>query len=387
MYVERLDLKNFGAIAESSTSFVHPGEPGAQFLDLANINVILGTNGSGKSSVLKAIAGAVRGDMPLTLDDHEDWIRLGSEGPAGALVELRGPSGTGYQNAVYLSDEPPFHELHLAEDETSKPPGLLLGYGADRLGVAQPAVDTSPTMARLASLFGRPTTLASTRDLVEVMAPTSAADVLSSLLPADVSVRADSGRLSIAQRGLDVPVGSLSDGIRSFLAWVVDLLFHLHGSNEVPDQALSAAVLVDEVDQRMHPSWQTDVLTRVSREFPTVQFIMTAQSPLLVSELRPENLHVLEEDLDADGRGAMRVRRIREDVFGMSVDQVLHSSYFELTSTRGSIIRDELAELSGLAADDPNAALSAMRLLASPTSRTPPAPLVDRRRRNQLRPR
>lgn len=389
VYVERLGLRNFGAVATSDVGFVNPAEPGAGHLDVPNVNVIVGTNGSGKSTVLRALASTVVGALPARepATAVDGWIRLGSQGPAGARAELRTADGRVRGEVLVLSGAPFDEEPRPVRGEEVRQPELLLGYGANRLASGA-RLEPADGFDRVESLFDVPGSFAPVEDLFELMElgdRQEAARLLSALLPDDIDVRVDDGRPGFYQRGVAVPPASLSDGTRSFLAWVVDLLFHLTVLGGGLDAAVPATVLVDEVDQRMHPRWQRDVLHRLSQRLPSVQLIVTAQSPLVIGGLRPENLHVLEEDLDADGAGAMRVRRLHEDVFGLSADQVLSSSYFELDSPRAGTIRQELTELSGLAHDDPDAALAAMRLLASPNSRTLPAPLVDRRRRRGLR--
>jgi len=129
--------------------------------------------------------------------------------------------------------------------------------------------------------------------------------------------------------------------------------------------AVPGIVTIDEIDQRMHPRWQLPVVTRLASELPSVQLIATSHSPLLAGSLRPGNLILMDPDPEAEGTGAMRARTMREDVFGMTVDRVLTSSWFELESSRSETFRKRLRELARAAREgDRDAPLELLRELA-----------------------
>ena len=54
-----------------------------------------------------------------------------------------------------------------------------------------------------------------------------------------------------------------------------------------------AIVLIDEIDLHLHPQWQRDVISIVSKIFKNVQFIVTTHSPLVIQSLEEVNLYVL----------------------------------------------------------------------------------------------
>ena len=97
MYVDRLLLNDFRAIAHSDIEFIHPMSPGAGSRELRNINLLVGTNGGGKSTMLKAIAAAVLGQRVdldfLTGGAIESWPRIGGEGSCIAEATFRSENG------------------------------------------------------------------------------------------------------------------------------------------------------------------------------------------------------------------------------------------------------------------------------------------------------
>ncbi|HEY5890066.1 MAG TPA: hypothetical protein VIW94_05145 [Acidimicrobiia bacterium] len=60
MYVERLVLNEFRAIASSDIVFIHPMSPQTARRELPNINLLVGTNGGGKSTIRVTDSGGFR---------------------------------------------------------------------------------------------------------------------------------------------------------------------------------------------------------------------------------------------------------------------------------------------------------------------------------------
>lgn len=45
-------------------------------------------------------------------------------------------------------------------------------------------------------------------------------------------------------------------------------------------------VLIDEVDMHLHPTWQRNIIDRLTTTFPNCQFILTTHSPLVISDCK-----------------------------------------------------------------------------------------------------
>jgi predicted ATP-binding protein involved in virulence len=63
-----------------------------------------------------------------------------------------------------------------------------------------------------------------------------------------------------------------------------------------PSGGIRGIVLVDEVDQHLHPSMQAEILPRLSAALPEVQLFATTHSPLVALDARPEELVVLRRE-------------------------------------------------------------------------------------------
>ncbi len=165
-----------------------------------------------------------------------------------------------------------------------------------------------------------------------------ARDLLNKLLPEEVQLtdRIDSQKRPLFDRsGIPLPFPALSDGFRTFVGWVWDMLYQIALVQPPSEERRSlvdqtGVVIVDEIDLFLHPEWQRFVIEQVATTFPNLQFLFSSHSPLVAGTLESKNIFVLEADDD----GAAVVKQYEEDIYGLTANQVLTSSYFGLASTR-----------------------------------------------------
>ena len=101
--------------------------------------------------------------------------------------------------------------------------------------------------------------------------------------------------LDKGRKMLDVRM--LSDGERSMIALVLDLARRLTLANPKLDDPLRegrGVVLIDEIDLHLHPRWQRTIVDKLTRTFPNCQFIATTHSPQIVGEISPDNIILIE---------------------------------------------------------------------------------------------
>lgn len=81
-----------------------------------------------------------------------------------------------------------------------------------------------------------------------------------------------------------ISIDELSDGYRTLLSLIIDLASRFAMANpDSPDPLQDEAiVMIDEVDLHLHPSWQKRVVGDLLRTFPNTQFILTTHSPFVV---------------------------------------------------------------------------------------------------------
>lgn len=92
--------------------------------------------------------------------------------------------------------------------------------------------------------------------------------------------------------GAEISLNQMSDGYRSVLSLSFELvrqLVRVYGSEMVFRRIkagkmmidLPGIVLVDEIDAHLHPTWQTRIGRWFTKYFPAMQFIVTTHSPLV----------------------------------------------------------------------------------------------------------
>lgn len=100
--------------------------------------------------------------------------------------------------------------------------------------------------------------------------------------------------------GSDIlPVRLLSSGYRTLIGMVLDIAFRMAILNpnlleRIPERT-NGIVLIDELELHLHPKWQWKVVEALKKTFPSVQFIATTHSPLLIASCQNENLIVLKD--------------------------------------------------------------------------------------------
>ncbi len=94
------------------------------------------------------------------------------------------------------------------------------------------------------------------------------------------------GELVIEKNGLELPVRFLSSGEKSVLGLIATLSAELSVSYSVDQDPLKGQgiVLIDEIDQHLHPKWQREILGCLEKTFPNIQFIVSTHSPQVISD-------------------------------------------------------------------------------------------------------
>jgi AAA domain, putative AbiEii toxin, Type IV TA system len=94
-------------------------------------------------------------------------------------------------------------------------------------------------------------------------------------------------------------------------------------------RGILGVVIVDELDLFLHPSWQREIIGKIATTFPHIQFFFSTHSPIVAGTVEAKNRYITEETSD----GAV-IKQYEEEIYGMTANQVLTSSYFNLHSTR-----------------------------------------------------
>jgi predicted ATP-binding protein involved in virulence len=102
------------------------------------------------------------------------------------------------------------------------------------------------------------------------------------------------------ERGERLPYHLLSDGQRSMLALVADIAIKAATLNpQLGDRVLEdtcGVVLIDELDLHLHPRWQRHVVDDLKKTFPKLQFFASSHSPQVIGETPHDEIILLKGD-------------------------------------------------------------------------------------------
>ena len=122
-----------------------------------------------------------------------------------------------------------------------------------------------------------------------------------------------------------VPIylGHLSSGTEGTLLWIrwlaLKMVHHYEfqqGWEEEP-----AILLIDEIENHLHPTWQRRVIPALLEHFPGLQIFATTHSPFVVAGLKAGQVHLLKRDEN----GAVTATTNEEDVIGWTADEILRN--------------------------------------------------------------
>lgn len=108
--------------------------------------------------------------------------------------------------------------------------------------------------------------------------------VINNVLNKDVTIEIEGSRVVFVERGYKESIDELSEGYRSMIIFVCDLLYRLLDNNPQTNNIFNipAVVLVDEIDEHLHLKWQRHIVKKLRDIFPNIQFIFTTHSPTII---------------------------------------------------------------------------------------------------------
>jgi len=333
-----------------------------QNVDAIPWTVIFGNNGSGKSSILKAIGLALMGDDPggtsaasrlLKTGAFEGLIdlKLGDDQVKTVLYRdrsrVRVDSGqvTPVQAGVTLVLG--FPALRGAPSKNPDGPSELAPHDPEPSDLA-PLVngDVDKRIESLKQWIVNSLDLAEKGHARASQIRSLLNSIICDIVPGDVTglaPLAEGWRIAMTTSSGDVPFDDLSQGMISIFNWlgvVIQRLYDVYPDAENPAHE-PAIVLIDEIDAHLHPDWQRRLVELARKYFPNVQVIATSHSPLLAGALQREEIIVLERDPDT--REVTQIM-VSQDTYGLGSDLLLTSSIFGLQVDRNPEAERQIIE-------------------------------------------
>jgi len=377
MWIETLAIENLKCFEKQTIRFGSNKEPYPWI-------TLLGENGTGKSTVLQALAIMLAGPEGANqLLKPEGWLKSKVKAGKLTLRMHQGISDPGqfggekkerkvFQYTLYITgnekleiNNKVFTEPVITEDTNNtttlswlRQNALLpkgkgwfgAGYGAFRRltrnsRIIVPSLQTPSRYTNYEAQFKEDEALAAfetwmvyldyriskSEDKIAERQKDWSIKAINQLLPDGNSFDAidSEGRIWFNVNGERVSTIALSDGFRSVLALSGDLVWRLINSFPESENPLheQGVVLIDELDIHLHPTWQRTIAGLLRKTFPNIQFVMATHSPLVAAGAGEDAItyrfYRKEEKIVID-----QIKNIHTK----SVDDILKSDAFNLVS-------------------------------------------------------
>lgn len=362
MYLKSVKLSNIRAIDDLTWEVPEPR---------AGWNVIIGDNGAGKSTFLRAIALALVGpsEAAALRQNWDEWLRASE--PRGSITILADSDRSYDKFAAAIPQEWPleanlwfkrsqagveFGSYSKAPERTFWSTGsgwFSASYGPFRRFTGgdkdqEKLYYARPKLARHLSVFGESVALSECLEWLKLLQfkklesdpegrlldPLVQFINQPGFLPHDTRLESISSKGVVFRDGnrCEVAIEQLSDGFRSILSMTLELIRQIaatYGPHRVfsPDASnieVPGVVLIDEIDAHLHPAWQRRVGPWLSTHFPKLQFIVTTHSPFICQAAEVGTIYQLA------GPGSDAPSRMIE---GVERDRLLYGSILEAYAT------------------------------------------------------
>ncbi|MDR1142239.1 MAG: AAA family ATPase [Planctomycetaceae bacterium] len=352
MYIKKILIENFRGIHKMELE-LHP-----------KLNVFIGTNGSGKSSVLDMIAmifsrSPVFSDGTAWKIDYKD-IRKGTDHIfAGLYCEVFDKEyllNMSYSETNQTSEtEPAFENIAaqrkreiIDDNNTTLSFPLVVYYPTNRtfLDIPERMRGFYPANNQLDALEGALNNALDFHSFFSRMRESfhwsnennellrdsfskrfcsqkkAVQNAVACILEKFSALRVEHKSFSmiIDKKGNSFELSQLSDGEKCLIALVGDLAQRLSIANPALENPLEGegVVLIDEIDLHLHPQWQRIILSKLTATFPNCQFIVSTHSPQVLGEIRSENVFCLQ-----DGENGIEVFPPSYEIFGQTSEVIL----------------------------------------------------------------
>ena len=357
MYIKRIKLTNIRCFEKLEIDFD----------ELGSSVLFLGDNGDGKSTILKSIAmglcdessaAALFRELPgefVRRQPGEEKVKIGGSGTIE--IDLAGEDDWTYRITTRIVSLETFERV----TQSRKDKSILCRFrGKEKELLTQ---DTFPWEQIFVSGYGAGIRVSGTADFqhylaVDAVYPLFKYDeplqnpelIIRRLVEAARGIRRDpelkseyaervldtvkkllanfldleeSDQILLTETGIKVKshwgiaeLGELGDGYRAKVTWLLDLLawWFLKAKRKARLNItnIQGIVLIDEIEQHLHPRWQRTILPLLQESFKGIQFIATSHSPLVASGSESVVVHVLKS-------GQHRIERpygwLAEDVY------------------------------------------------------------------------
>jgi len=325
--IKEIDIQNFRGI-EKQTIELSP-----------NINVFVGVNGAGKSTILDAIAislswlvARIQKADTQGLGISDESIRNGTEYATIQIKVSEANKIYQWKNIEYKSGYPATQKSKLLELDNlaylyqeqyqkSKQLPMIVYYPINRVAKGIVGIKGSESISQLEVYDNALGTKANFQAFFEWFRLQDditneqykqrhtyhnselehVIEAISKFTPEYTNLRVTripKPHMLVEKSGETISLNQLSDGEKNMIAMIGDIARRLSMANPNLENPLEGdgIVMIDEVDLHLHPSWQRLIVAKLVEVFPNCQFIVTTHSPQILSHVKAESIFLLKHE-------------------------------------------------------------------------------------------
>lgn len=330
MRINNLSLKNIGPFKNESIEFIKDGENSQN----PPVCIITGDNGSGKSIILDAIRYLFWGSWAIEMrernivaDVNDFYLNMSLSIPNKSKTEhiLLGSNELDGEKALKLLDDGYVFASHFSGN-LQYDPLWFFDYWTSKLSNDSFSLNniTSPNVKQYLhkSLTGihLNNNLSQTICFFDYLKGSDSNDEkligeeVFEAVKKVIEISVSNGKLSHVSRinhqvivnvnGKDLTLDKLSSGNLYILQRLMSLIFKAYSviilNRETSPYStlfeVPGVLLIDEVENHLHPKWQKTLLKNIVELFPKLQVIVTTHSPFIISSVTNANIYVCKSD-------------------------------------------------------------------------------------------
>jgi nucleoside phosphorylase/predicted ATPase len=351
--VSRVELSNIRCFERLTVDF-----EGAEQSD--RWTMILGDNAVGKSTLLKSIALGLCNEsdaVALIKEMPGDFVRKGAEEGYVKIILREDKQSTRPRKYIIVTKitRKPEDATEIVRQETTPAENFpwadifVCGYGSNRSTQAYNSYEQYKVIDAVKSLFD-PQAFLQNPEVVLLRQDPSVRAILEEKLQSILMLDTPEYKIHYTKRGLELdgswgrmPVQVLSDGYRSTTQWVLDFIgWLILAERLIGNPDIGGILIIDEIEQHLHPRWQRYIVQRLRQQFPKTQIIASTHTPLVAAGIADVDRSMLLK-LDRNDENEITVQIIdKELIAGKRADQVLTSEAFGLVTTRNNRSHDDV---------------------------------------------
>jgi predicted ATPase len=291
MYIKKIFLEKIRCFKDIEISYDLSG-------DAPPWTVIVGDNAAGKTTLLRSIAIGLCDESNaagLMKESDSGYVRDGER--EGKIIIDLSEENNNYRietTIEHIKTKNGYFERVRQRTTPSKFPWdnlFVAGYGAGRGTSGTGDIAGYSVINAVYNMFNYTEGLQNPElTILRLKKPDSQKEVreiLEKLLTVNSIKWEKSGITVDGQWGKKMPLRDLADGYKSTFLWVTDFLGWAYSFDQKIEtiSKFKGIVIIDELEQHLHATWQRVLISQLKEHFPRIQFIVSTHSPLIAASV------------------------------------------------------------------------------------------------------